>query len=94
MHKKILKGIISSDKMDKCVVVSVLEVKKLKKYHKSYTFNKKYIVKDEKNTAKKGDSVTIVETKPFSKKGKWLLVDNKLETKNKKDKLNIKKNKK
>lgn len=77
MPKKTLKGIVVSDKMDKTIVVSVLEVKKLKKYHKSYTVNKKYVVKEESGKIKKGDEVIIVEAKPFSKKGSWEILKNK-----------------
>jgi len=97
MPKKILKGIVISDKMDKTRSVLVEYIKTHKKYRKQYKVGKKYIVKDEKNQSKKGDQVSIVETKPFSKRGRWEIVNSKIKTqkskpriKNKNDKEKIK----
>jgi small subunit ribosomal protein S17 len=60
-------GIVSSDKMEKSVVVS--EVKKVKHpvYGKFVLKTKKYVAHDEKNDCNEGDTVRIMETRPMSK---------------------------
>lgn len=65
--KKVLKGTVISDKMQKTVVVSVSRFVKHPKYGKYYKISKKYKAHDEKNKAKIGDQVMIMETKPISK---------------------------
>ena len=65
--KKTMIGIVVSDKMDKTVVVLVEGKKKHPKYGKYITFTTKYKAHDEKNDAKVGDTVEIVETRPLSK---------------------------
>lgn len=65
--KKILKGIVTSDKMDKTIVVKVTRFLEHKKYGKRIKKNKKYKVHDEDNSKKIGDRVEIEETKPLSK---------------------------
>ena len=71
---KMLKGVVVSDKMDKTVVVSVSRFIKHPKYGKYYKVSKKYKAHDEGNTAKTGDNVTIVETRPISKDKKFKIV--------------------
>jgi len=68
-------GIVVSDKMDKSVVVA--EIKKVKhpKYHKFVMRTKKYMAHDEKNDARVGDKVRIMETRPLSKKKRWRIVE-------------------
>ena len=65
--KKTMVGLVVSDKMDKTVVVLVTSKKKHPIYGKYITFTKKYKAHDEKNDAKVGDTVEIVETRPLSK---------------------------
>jgi small subunit ribosomal protein S17 len=65
--KKELKGLVTSDKMDKSVVVQVeryIQHKMYKKYIKQY---KRYQAHDEKNECRIGDEVQIIETRPLSK---------------------------
>ena len=75
MPKKILTGIVVSDKADKTVTV-VVERKYqhpvLKKVIKS---KKKYSVHDEKNLHKNGDKVSIIECKPYSKNKKYQIME-------------------
>ena len=75
MPKKILKGIVVSDKPNKTITV-VVERKYqhpvLKKVIKS---KKKYSVHDEKNEYKNGDMVSIIESKPFSKTKKFKVLE-------------------
>ena len=68
-------GVVSSDKMEKSVVVS--EVKKVKHhvYGKYVLKTKKYVAHDEKNDCNEGDTVKIMETRPMSKTKKWRIVE-------------------
>jgi len=68
-------GIVSSNKMDKSIVVS--EVKRVKHamYGKYVLDTKKYTVHDEKNECNEGDKVRIMETRPMSKSKRWRLVE-------------------
>jgi len=73
MPKKLLKGKVKSDKADKTIIVSVARKKKHPLYQKVVTFSKSFAAHDEENTAKAGDTVTIEESKPFSKRKTWIL---------------------
>ena len=68
-------GIVISNKMEKSIVVS--EVKKVKHsmYGKFVLKTKKYMVHDEKNDCKIGDTVKIMETRPLSKSKCWRMVE-------------------
>jgi small subunit ribosomal protein S17 len=68
-------GKVTSDKMQKSIVVS--EVKKVKHpmYGKFVLKKKKYVAHDEKNDCKIGDTVKIMETRPISKSKCWRLVE-------------------
>ena len=76
MPKKILKGIVVSDKPNKTITVIVerkYQHPVLKKVIKS---KKKYSVHDESNKFKNGDKVSIIESKPFSKNKKFQVLEN------------------
>lgn len=66
-QKKTIKGVVVSDKMNKTAVVSVTRFVKHPKYGKYFKITKKYKAHDETNSAKVGDKVEIVETRPRSK---------------------------
>ncbi len=68
-------GVVSSDKMEKSIVVSEVIRVKHPMYGKFLLKTKKYIVHDEKNDSKIGDTVKIMETKPISKRKCWRLVE-------------------
>jgi small subunit ribosomal protein S17 len=68
-----LSGIVTSDKGDKTIVVTVTRRETHPIYGKSYLVSKKFAAHDEKNEAKKGDKVIIVETKPISKSKSFVL---------------------
>lgn len=70
------KGIITSDKQNKTVVVTVIAYKIHPKYKKKYQVSKKFYAHDEENAAKLGDTVIIEETKPQSKLKRWKIVEN------------------
>ncbi len=73
VNKKILVGIVISDKMDKTIVVDVETRAKHKLYHKLVITHKKYHAHDEKEVCKIGDKVKIIETRPLSKTKRWRL---------------------
>jgi small subunit ribosomal protein S17 len=64
-------GIVTSNKMQKTVVVSVSRRVKDARFHKYLTKRVKYKAHDEKNEYKIGDRVEIVETRPLSKDKRW-----------------------
>lgn len=68
-------GVVTSNKMDKSIVVS--EVKKVKHpmYGKFVTKTKKYVAHDETNDCNEGDTVRIMETRPLSKTKCWRLIE-------------------
>jgi len=65
--RKVREGRVVSDKMDKTIVVLVVEKKPHPLYKKTVTRSKKFKAHDENNEAKIGDIVEIVETRPLSK---------------------------
>lgn len=72
--KRTLKGEVVSDARDKSIVVRVQRRFKHPIYSKFVTKSKKYHAHDEENKAKTGDTVTIIESRPFSKLKKWELI--------------------
>jgi small subunit ribosomal protein S17 len=75
MPKRVLEGVVVSDKNDKTIVVKVERRLTHPVLKKTVRLTKKYHAHDEKNTAKVGDIVQIEETKPLSKQKRWLLLD-------------------
>ncbi len=70
---KTLTGIVTSDKRDKTITVTVTSRETHPIYRKQYTVNRKYQAHDDKNQAGLGDRVTIVETRPISKTKSFVL---------------------
>lgn len=68
-------GIVTSDKMDKTVVVAVTTQKRHPLYHKTIQVMKKYKAHDEDNQCHVGDRVRIIESKPISREKCWAVVD-------------------
>ena len=66
-------GRVVSDKMDKTVVVAVNYVRQHPLYHKQITRTSKFFAHDENNTAKPGDLVRIEETRPLSRRKRWIV---------------------
>ncbi|SCA55290.1 30S ribosomal subunit protein S17 [Candidatus Terasakiella magnetica] len=71
MPKRILQGVVVSDKQEKTVVVKVERRFKHPLYKKFIKRSKKYAAHDENNQFKIGDLVKIQETKPISKNKTW-----------------------
>ena len=67
-------GYVTSDKMDKTVVVSIVELVRHSLYSKAVKRTKKYKAHDENNACKIGDRVRIGETRPLSKDKRWEVI--------------------
>lgn len=68
-------GVVTSDKMDKSIVVSVERKVKHPKYGKFVKKTSKFVAHDETNDCNIGDTVRIMETRPLSKSKNWRLVE-------------------
>ncbi len=68
-------GLVTSDKMDKTITVAIERKVKHPIYGKFIKQTKKFKAHDEKNDAKSGDTVRIMETRPLSKTKRWRLVE-------------------
>ena len=66
-------GRVTSDKMDRTVVVEVARTKTHPLYRKVVRSTKRYLVHDEDNQAQTGDQVSMVESRPISKRKKWVV---------------------
>ncbi|MCW5908428.1 MAG: 30S ribosomal protein S17 [Chitinophagales bacterium] len=78
MERKLRKervGVVTSDKMEKTITVSIERKIKHPIYGKFVKQTKKFKAHDEKNDAKTGDTVKISETRPLSKTKRWRLVE-------------------
>ncbi len=74
-HRKERIGVVTSDKMQKSIVVSILDREQHPLYGKFVKKTKKFHVHDENNEAHIGDTVRIMETRPLSKTKRWRLVE-------------------
>ena len=68
-------GVVTSNKMEKSIVVSVVKRVKHPMYGKFVLQTKKFVAHDEKNDCNIGDTVRIMETRPLSKTKCWRLVE-------------------
>ena len=73
--KRSFVGIVTSDKMDKSIVVTITTKKMDRLYKKYVTRSKKYMAHDETNDAHVGDTVRIVECRPLSKNKCWRVAE-------------------
>lgn len=73
-RRKVLKGIVTSDKMNKTRIIVVERRLLHSKFKKYYIKRTKCYTHDEKNLSKKDDYVEIVETRPLSRLKRWRLV--------------------
>ena len=69
--RKVRKGVVVSDKMDKTVVVKVQNLKLHPRYRKFIKRSKSFKAHDENNECRMGDTVEIVETRPLSRDKRW-----------------------
>jgi len=73
--RKVREGVVVSDKMDKTVVVAVIERVRHPKYAKFVMQTKKLYAHDDANDAHTGDRVRVMETRPLSKQKRWRVVE-------------------
>jgi len=66
-------GVVTSDKMQKTVVVKTMHLTRHAKYAKTVKLRNKFKAHDEKGIAKLGDTVSIVETRPLSKDKRFIV---------------------
>jgi small subunit ribosomal protein S17 len=74
MPKRIMQGVVVSDKMDKSIVVNVERRTQHPLYKKYIRRSKKYVAHDEANACKEGDIVQIKECRPISKRKIWEVI--------------------
>lgn len=72
--RRVIVGTVTSSTMDKTATVTVIRRVRDRRFHKFLTRRVKYHVHDEHNTAKVGDLVEIVESRPMSKTKRWRLL--------------------
>jgi len=74
-NKKTRVGLVTSNKMDKTITVSIERRLRHPIYGKFVKKTKKFTAHDEQNECNEGDTVKIIESRPLSKKKRWKLVE-------------------
>jgi small subunit ribosomal protein S17 len=74
-RKSVKVGVVTSNKMTKTIVVSVERRVPHPLYRRIMTKTSKFLAHDEKNACSIGDTVSIVETRPLSKRKRWRLLE-------------------
>ena len=74
-RRKVREGLVVSDSMDATVVVAVIERVRHPRYGKTVQRTKRLYVHDGDNSAKVGDRVRVVETRPLSKLKRWRVAE-------------------
>ena len=72
--RRVIVGTVTSSNMDKTATVTVIRRVRDRRFHKFLTRRVKYHVHDENNSAKVGDLVEIIESRPMSKTKRWRLL--------------------
>ncbi len=70
-HRRVLTGVVVSDKMDKTVVVEVTRLVKHRLYKKYIKRKARFMAHDERNDYQEGDKVQIIESRPLSRGKRW-----------------------
>jgi len=73
--RKVREGIVVSNKMNKTIVISIVERVRHPKYAKFVSRTKKLYAHDETNDVQVGDRVRVMETRPLSKNKRWRVVE-------------------
>ncbi|MGV8057392.1 MAG: 30S ribosomal protein S17 [Smithellaceae bacterium] len=74
-NKRTIKGVVTSDKMDKTIVVKAERLVKHSVFQKYVRKHVKYKAHDEQNQCKVGDTVLIIEARPMSKDKRWRMLE-------------------
>ena len=73
--RKVREGVVVSNKMNKTIVISIVERVRHPRYSMFVARTKKLYAHDETNDAKIGDRVRVMETRPMSKQKRWRLIE-------------------
>ena len=73
--RKVREGLVVSAKMDKTVIVAVVDRVQHRRYGKTLQRTKRLYAHDETNDAREGDRVRVSETRPLSKQKRWRVVE-------------------
>ena len=73
--RKIREGIVVSTKMDKTIVVAVVDRVRHRRYGKTLQRTRRLYAHDEVNDAREGDRVRVQETRPLSRQKRWRVVE-------------------
>ena len=73
--RKVREGLVVSAKMDKTVVVAVVDRVQHRRYGKTLQRTKRLYAHDEENDAREGDRVRVSQTRPLSKQKRWRVVE-------------------
>jgi small subunit ribosomal protein S17 len=73
--RKVREGIAVSSKMDKTVVVAVVDRVRHRRYQKTLQRTKRIYAHDENNEVREGDRVRVAESRPYSKQKRWRVVE-------------------
>ncbi|MBM3693565.1 MAG: 30S ribosomal protein S17 [Actinobacteria bacterium] len=73
--RKVREGIVVSAKMDKTIVVAVVDRVQHRRYGKTLQRTKRLYAHDDANDAREGDRVRVTETRPVSKQKRWRVVE-------------------
>jgi small subunit ribosomal protein S17 len=74
-QRKVREGIVVSTKMDKTVVVAVVDRVRHRRYGKTLQRTRRLYAHDEANDAREGDRVRLRETRPLSRQKRWRVVE-------------------
>ena len=74
-HRQTIKGVVVSDKMSKTRVIEVQRNFRHRLYQKNLKMTHKFLVHDEKNESKIGDTVLVAATRPLSRKKNFTLIE-------------------
>jgi len=74
-RRKVREGIVVSTKMDKTVVVAVVDRVRHRRYGKTLQRTRRLYAHDEANDAREGDRVRLRETRPLSRQKRWRVVE-------------------
>jgi len=73
--RKVREGLVVSTKMDKTVVVAVVDRVRHRRYQKTMQRTRRFYAHDEQNEIREGDRVRIAETRPMSRQKRWRVVE-------------------
>jgi len=74
-RRKVREGLVVSTKMDKTVVVAVIDRVQHRRYRKTLQRTTKLYAHDENNDVREGDRVRVAETRPMSRQKRWRVVE-------------------